>query len=175
MRCSHSDHVVLGKTPPHVWIYVSTSQFEAGAPAEHQDFGASFPSLWTHLDSVKTQLPSRLAFLGALRALCLEELHGMAWWHGVPLSLPRGGSMSVQDLNSSIWELMLAERLEPRILGSWVPVRVRRTVRAEVSGPASVTGASLRQPSPKTSCGLTRRGSLCHRGWGNCSEDKSRL
>lgn len=76
---------------------------------------------------------------------------------------------------SSIWELMLAEKLEPRILGSWVPVRGRRTVRAEVSGPASVSGASLRQPSPKTFCGLTRRGSLCHRGWGHCSEDKSRL
>lgn len=79
---------------------------------------------------------------------------GMILWHGVPLSLPVGVFTSVRGLTHSLREpLMLAEKLEPRVLDFWVPVRGLRTLPAEVSGPASVTGSGLWQPSSKTSVG----------------------
>lgn len=79
---------------------------------------------------------------------------GMILWHGVPLSLPVGVFMSVRGLTHSLLEpLMLAEKLEPRVLDFWVLVRGLRTLPAEVSGLASVTGSSIWQPSSKNFVG----------------------
>lgn len=78
-----------------------------------------------------------------------SPLPGGAAWHG--LVAWRASVLAQRRVHvspgpySSIWELMLADKLEPRILGSWVPVRGRRTVRAEVSGPAS--GSQVPRPS----------------------------
>lgn len=79
---------------------------------------------------------------------------GMILWHGVPLSSSIGVFTSVRGLTHSLREsLMLADKLEPRVLDFWVPVRGLRTLPTEISGPASVTGSSLWQLSSKTSVG----------------------
>lgn len=127
-------------------------------------------SLLPHPDSMEThQRPSSVYFghFGWRKGV------GITLWYSVPLSLSVGGVMSVRGLTHSILDpLMLSEKLEPRGLDSWVPVRI---LPAEVCAPTLVTRAGLWWPSNKNFCGLTRRETLCHRSWGNWPRYKSWL
>ena len=119
-------------------------------------------SLLAHPDSAETHQRSFSVYSGHF---AWRKGVGITLWCDVPLSLPVGGVMSVRGLTHSILEpLMLAEKLEPRVLDSWVPIRGLRSLPAEVSAPMPVTGAGLLWPSNKNICGLTRRETLCHRG-----------
>lgn len=137
---------------------------------EHQDRGASFP------EPVDPTRQHGYPPVEHSEHFAWRNYVGIILWHGVPLSLPVGVFMSVRGLTRSLLEpLMLAEKLEPRVLDFWVLVRSLWTLPAEVSGPSSVTGSGLWQPSSKNFYGLTRMGTLCQRGWGNRPGHKSWL
>lgn len=151
--------MVFRRTPTTL-RYVSMGHFKAGVPGWiTRTLGLLSLSLLTHPD--RTPAP-------AVDQPGLLQLHPrtlLAVWAGLqctvfPLFLHLGRFTSVWNLPHSILELlMLAEELELRVFVFWVPVRVLRTLHAEVSGPRCVTGAGHRQPVLKT-CGLTRRGTL---------------